>query len=201
MIGLVLVLSAVALMLDARLRSALVAYLVFTLATLWLAFPHEPSRGALALFVLIAVVKLVAGPLVIVAIVRRFGVGENLLPSFNLAWRVAVAVASVALGSAVGRMDAFVHLPLAGVVFTALFASAAIVVLHRSLLAHVIGLLALGSAISLAGAVFAPGIAGATELADTFDIVIATLVALSIARSLVAFDPHLDVRSLRGLRG
>jgi len=76
-----------------------------------------------------------------------------------------------------------------------------IVLLHRNLLAHVIGLLTLGSAITLAGAVFAPQLPGAIEIADTFDAVLATVVALAIARALIAYDPHLDIRSLRELRG
>lgn len=201
MIEAILVISAVMLMLDARLRSAMLAYVVFTAATLWLAFPREHSVHALALFAVIGLVKIVAGPLLIVALVRTYGVPENLSASFNIAWRIAVAMAAVALGAAAATMTAFAHMPLAGAVFTAFFSSAAIVILHRNLLAHVIGLLALGSAISLAGAVFAPGVWGATELADTFDVVIATLVALSVARSLIAFDPRLDVRSLRDLRG
>ena len=201
MIEIVLIFSAVALMLDARLRSALVAYETFTVATLILAFAHENSFKAIGFFLLIALVKLIAGPLLILAIVRRYGASENLMPSFNIAWRALAALAAIGLGAAAARMTAFEHISYAGAVFTALFSSAMVVVLHRNLIAHVIGLLALGSAISLAGAVFAPGLGGATELADTFDVVIATLVALSVARSLAAFDPRLDVRSLRGLHG
>lgn len=201
MIDTILVLSSVALMLDARLRSALVIYLTFTGATLWLSFPREHTPYALAFFAAIAAVKMIASPLLIVWMVRRYGVPENLTASFNIAWRIVVAIAAVALGAAVAHMDAFAHVARAGAVFTALFSSTAVVVLHRNLLAHMIGLLMLGSAISLAGAVFAPGLSGATELADAFDAVISALVAFSVARSIIAFDPRLDVRSLRGLRG
>jgi hydrogenase-4 membrane subunit HyfE len=59
----------------------------------------------------------------------------------------------------------------------------------------------LGSAITLSGAVFAPGLPSAIEIADTFDAVVATVVALAIARALIGFDPQLDIRSLRELRG
>jgi hydrogenase-4 membrane subunit HyfE len=76
-----------------------------------------------------------------------------------------------------------------------------IVIVFRNLLAHAIGLLVLGSAITLAGAVFAPSLPGAIEIADTFDAVVATIVALTIARAILAYDPHLDIRSLRELRG
>lgn len=188
-------------MVDSRLRTALIAYLTFTGATLWLAFPHVEGARGLALFALIAVVKLIVGPALILWIVRRYGVPGDLSPSFNVAWRIACAATAVAAGYAVGSMEAFRDVPLADAVFAGVFSGAAILILHRNLLAHVIGLLALGSAISLAGVVFAPKLSGAVELADTFDIVIATLVALAIARTLIAYDPNLDVRSLRNLRG
>ncbi len=196
-----LIVSAVLLMLDARLRSALAAYVIFTGATLWLAIPHDHRAPALMFFLLLGMVKLFAGPALIITIVKRYGVPENLSTSFNLAWRFGIAVGVVSLGGFVGTLPAFAHIALARTVFTAVFASGAIFVLHRNLLAHVIGLLAFGSCISLAGAVFAPGLSGASELADTFDVVLATIVALAVARALLAFDPKLDVRSLRGLRG
>jgi hypothetical protein len=200
-VELLLTASAAVLMLDSRLRPALAAYAVLTATTLWQSFPHAASPAALALFAALAAIKLVAGPLAIVALVRRYRVPEYLTPSFNTAWRVGFAALAVVAGHEAGRMTAFAHVPLAGAVFTAVFASVATVLLHRNLLAHVIGLLALGSAISLAGAVFAPGLSGAVELADTFDVVIATFVALAIARAILAYDPQLDVRSLRTLRG
>jgi hydrogenase-4 membrane subunit HyfE len=84
-------------------------------------------------------------------------------------------------------------------VLYAIFTSMMIVVRHRNLLAHAIGLL--GGAITLSGAVFAPGLPSAIEIADTFDAIIATVVALAIARALVGFDPRLDIQSLRELRG
>jgi hypothetical protein len=189
------------LMVDSRLRTALIAYFTFTGAALWLGFPHVVGARGFALFALIAFVKLIVGPALILWIVRRYGVPEDLSPSFNVAWRIACAATAVAAGYAVGGMEAFRDVPLADAVFAGVFSGAAILILHRNLLAHVIGLLAIGSAISLAGVVFAPTLSGAVELADTFDIVIATLVALAIARTLIAYDPNLDVRSLRNLRG
>jgi len=196
-----LIVAASALMLDSRLRSALAAYVAFTAITLTLSFPHHAAPAALALFAAVAAIKLMLGPAAILLIVRRYGVPEYLAPSFGLAWRVAFAAVAIVAGHEVGRMTAFAGVHLAAVVFTALFSSVATVVLHRNLLAHAIGLLALGSSISLAGALFAPAMPGAVELADTFDAVIATFVALGIARALIAYDPTLDVRSLRSLRG
>ena len=195
-----LVASAAILMLDSRLRSALAAYVVFTGTTLWLSFTAESAVG-IGIFAALAAIKLLIGPLAILWLVRRYRLPEYLAPSLPAVWRVALAAVAIVAGHAAGRMPAFAGIALAGTVFTALFASVATVALHRNLLAHIIGLLVLGSAITLAGAVFARGLPGAVELADTFDAVIATFVALAIARSLVAYDPLLDVRSLRSLRG
>jgi hypothetical protein len=93
------------------------------------------------------------------------------------------------------RMTAFLHIASAGVAFYAIFTSMMIVVvLHHSLLAY-------GSAITLSGAVFAPGSPSAIEIADRFDAVIATVVPLAIALALTGSDPQLNIRSLRKLRG
>lgn len=199
-IGLIL-LSAAVLAIDSRLRTALVAYASFTAATLWLAFPHPSTPAEIAFVATLSILKLVVGPLAIVMLVRRYQVSEDLAPSLGLAWRLLIVVVTLAATHAIRQMTALNDIPSAGVVFYAVFASMMIVVLHRNLLAHVIGLLMLGSAITLAGAVFAPDLPGAIELAGTFDAVIATLLALSIARALLAFDPRLDIRSLRELRG
>jgi hydrogenase-4 membrane subunit HyfE len=199
-IGLILV-SAALLAIDSRLRSALIVYVSFTGATLWLAFPREATPAELALFATLAVVKLIVGPAALIMLVRRYGVPEDLAPSLNLAWRLLLVVGTLLAAHEIRTMTAFVSVPAAGVVFYAIFTSVLIVVLHRNLLAHVIGLLMLGSAITLAGAVFSPGLPGAIETADTFDAVIATVVALAIVRALVAYDPRLDIRSLRELRG
>jgi len=199
-IGLIL-LSAAMLAIDSRLRSALVAYTVFTAATLWLAFPRESTLTAVAFFAALSVVKLAIGPTALIMLVKRYKVPEDLAPSLSLPWRLLLVATTLFAAHEIRRMTAFSDIASAGVVFYALFTSMMIVVLHRNLLAHVIGLLMLGSAITLSGAVFSPGLPGAIEIADTFDAVIATVVALSIARALIAFDPRLDIRSLRELRG
>jgi hydrogenase-4 membrane subunit HyfE len=197
-----IILAAAALLaIDSRLRSALIAYLCFSAGTLWLAFPHAANARALAFFAVLALVKLVAGPAALIVLVRRYHVPEDLAPSFNLALRLLLVAATLLAAHGIRLMTAFRDVDAAGVVFYAIFSSMLIVLLHRNLLAHVIGLLTLGSAITLAGAVFAPQLPGAIEIADTFDAVLATVVALAIARALIAYDPHLDIRSLRELRG
>jgi hydrogenase-4 membrane subunit HyfE len=199
--GIVITLAACALILTGRIKSALLAYLAFSAGALVLSFPHGAHAAGLALFGLLASAKLVAGPLVLVWLVRTHGAPEDLAPAMSVAWRVVFAVAAVAIGRAAGELSGFAHSPHAGTVFTAFFCSVAIVIVHRNLLAHVLGLLALGSAVSLAGAVFGEGLSGAIELGDTFDILLATLVALALARAIVIHNPRLDVRRMRELRG
>lgn len=201
MVTLVVLLAGAALIAHSRLSASLAAYVAFTAATLWLGYDPSADAAHLALFALIGAIKIVAGPFAVVLLARRHRLPQNLVPSVNAPWRMAIVVAVAFAGYEIGGLPSFANVPHAGIVFYGVFAAIATVLLHRNLLAHVIGLLALGSAISLAGAVFAPGLPGSIELADTFDAVIATLVAVLVARALIAYDPHLDVRSLRELRG
>ena len=193
--------SSAILMLGGRLRTAIAAYAAFTATALWLALPHAADTRSLAIFAALATIKLVVVPTALLLMVRRYGVPDRLAPSFGAALRILLAVVAIVAGHEAGRIAGFAGVALAGTTFTAIFASIGAIVLHRNLLAHVIGLLALGSSISLAGSAFASGLPAGVELADTFDVVMATFVALGVARALVAFDPTLDVRSLRSLRG
>lgn len=199
-IGSILV-SAALLTVDSRLRTSIVLYVIFTTATLALAFPHPAGAAETAFVATLALLKLVVGPFALIALVRRYKVSEDLGPSLGLAWRLAIVALTLVVAHEIRNLSALASLSSSGVVFYAVFASVMIVVLHRNLLAHVMGLLMLGSSITLAGAVFAPELPGAIELAGTFDAVMATLLALAIARALIAFDPGLDIRSLRELRG
>ena len=72
---------------------------------------------------------------------------------------------------------------------------------HRNLLAHVIGLLVLGTGIELAGATLAPGLPAAFELGATFDVLVATFIGLALVRAIATHNPLLDVDALRRLRG
>jgi hydrogenase-4 membrane subunit HyfE len=201
MVAIVILISAAMLIVDPRLRSALAAYVVFTAATLYLAFPAGAAATDVAFFAALAAIKLIAGPSALIFLVRRYHVPEDLAPSPNIVVRLVIVAVALAGARQVGEMAAFAGIASTGIVFYALFTSMMIVIVYRNLLAHVIGLLVLGSAITLAGAVFAPSLPGAIEIADTFDAVVATIVALTIARAILAFDPHLDIRSLRELRG
>lgn len=201
MVTLVVLLSAAVLIADSRLNSSLLAYVAFTAATLWLGYDPQAGPAHLALFACIGALKIVAGPLAVWLLARKYAVPRNLAPSLSAPWRVAVAAGVAFTAYEIGRVPAFAGAAHADAVLYAIFAAISTIVLHRNLLAHAIGLLALGSAITLAGAVFAPGLPGSVELASTFDAVIATLVAVLLARALVTYDPRLDAASLRELRG
>ncbi len=182
-------------------RVAVVGYVAFTAMIIVLLAHHESGATAITLLALIAFAKLLVGPAALVFVTLRYRLPWNLLPSANLPLRIVTVVAMAFIAHAIGRMDAFAPIHQASIVFFALFASVATVVLHRSLLAHIMGLLMLGGAITLAGASFAPSLPGAVELADTFDIIMTTFVALGVVRALLAHDPRVTITALRDLRG
>jgi hydrogenase-4 membrane subunit HyfE len=199
----VIILAAAILVIDSRLRTAVVAYVIFTLGTLWLSHPHgaDTTIAGIAVFSILAFIKVVIGPAALLWLRRKYRVPDDLAPSVNLGGRIAVVALALFFAHMFAGMPAFSDVTAGSVVLYCIFASICIVILHRNLLAHVIGLLALGSAVTLAAAVFAPSLPGAVELADTFDAVIATLIAIAMARAIIVHDPRLDIRSLRELRG
>jgi hydrogenase-4 membrane subunit HyfE len=200
-VSIAIIISAAVLVIDSRLRTALLAYVVFTIGVLWISFPHDATPIGIVIFALLAFVKVVAGPAAIVWLRFKYRVPDDLGASSVLGIRVAVVAGALFLAHEFSQTRAFADVHDATIVFYALFASICIVLLHRNLLAHVIGLLTLGSAVSLAAAIFAPELPGAIELADTFDAVFATLIGIGVARAVIRHDPQLDIRSLRLLRG
>ncbi|MGZ3504428.1 MAG: hypothetical protein ACXWNK_07475 [Vulcanimicrobiaceae bacterium] len=199
----VIILAAAVLVIDSRLRTALAAYVIFTLGTLWLSRPHgaDVTTIGIAVFLLLACIKVFIGPTAFVWLRGKYRLPDDLAPSVNLGGRFVVVALALLFAHMFGRMPAFSDAGSGTLVFYCIFTSIFVVILHRNLLAHVIGLLALGSTVTLAAAVFAPGLPGAVELAGTFDAVIATLIAIAVARAVILHDPRLDIRSLRELRG
>ncbi len=198
-----IVLAGAVLVVGSRLREALIAYVAFTLCVLWLSHPRgdEATLVGIALFSALAFVKIVVGPAAVVWLRIAYRVPDDLAPSFTLGVRIGVVGVALLLAEYVSRAQAFAGVGAGFVVFYALFASICVVLMHRNLLAHIVGLLGLGSAVTLAAAVFAPALPGAIELAGTFDAVFATFIAIAVARAVILHDPRLDIRSLRGLRG
>lgn len=191
------------LILDSRLRTALLSYIVFTSCALWLSRPQQPheSAAAVVFFCTLAFIKIAVGPAALIWLRSRHRVPDDLAPSFSLGIRCGVVALALLVGEGVAHLQAFSAIPDVALVLYCMLASICIVILHRNLLAHIVGLLAFGSAVTLAAAVFAPALPGAVEMADTFDSVIATLIAISVARAVMLHDPRLDIRSLRELWG
>ena len=73
-------------------------------------------------------------------------------------------------------------------------------VVHRNLLAHVIGLLALGAG-ALGRRAVGPATSRIRRLGATFDALVGTFIGLALVRAFAAQNPMLDVESLRKLRG
>jgi len=124
-----ILISAAMLAIDPRFRSALVAYGIFTAATLYLAFPRGATATEIAFFAALAAVKLIAGPSALIFLVRRYRVPENLGPSFGLVWRILVVGLALAAAYEVRHMAAFAGIASTTIVFDALFVSMLIVVL------------------------------------------------------------------------
>ena len=198
-----IIIAAAVMIIDSRLRSALIAYVIFTVSILWLSHPGGTNATAMSivLFSLLTFIKVIVGPVAILWLRIKYRVPDDLAPSFNLGVRAAVAALALFLAHEFSHAHAFSGVPGSTIVFYAIFSSVCVVLMHRNLLAHVVGLLALGSAVTLTAAIFAPLLPGAIELADTFDAVFATFVAIAVARAVLLHDPRLDIRSLRGLRG
>jgi hypothetical protein len=202
-VSIAIIIAGGVLVIDPRLRSALIAYIVFTISVLWLAHPRgaEATAVGIALFTFLAIVKVIVGPSAILWLRVKYRVPSDLGPSVGLGVRVGIAALALFIAHELSRAQAFADATGGTIVFYALFSSICVVLINRNLLAHVVGLLALGSAVTLAAAVFAPSLPGAIELADTFDAVFATFIGIGVARAVILYDPRLDVRSLRGLRG
>jgi len=190
-----------ALVVDARIRTALLGYVLFTGIALSFSYPGLGDVRVFAIFVALAFVKLVVGPVSILWLEKHRGLRNDLRPSFPLGGRIALVLFALGLAHSAGRLPAFSDIHNVGLVFFALATSIAVVIAHRSLIANAIGLLALGSTVSLAAVVFVPHVPMSAELADTFDAVLATLVGLAIAREIARENPELDVRGMRELRG
>jgi hypothetical protein len=199
----VIIVAGAILIIDSRLRSALAAYVVFAVGALWFSFPRgsEVTIGSLAMFGALALIKIVAAPSALLWLRWRHQVTDDLGPSFSLALRVVMVLMIVALARYISDAQAFNGVSEGTIVFYEIFASISTILVHRNLIAHVIGLLGLGSAVTLAAAVYARALPGAIDAADTFDAIVTTLIAIAIARAVAVHDPRLDIRSLRKLRG
>jgi len=202
MLEVVLLLSGASLILLTRTTAVVVGYVVLAgLTTAFVAVPASHSPLALVLFVAAALLKLVVAPVGIVLFVRANPAAGDLRPSVPLPARIVLVIGFALTARALVHHEALAGIALSPVVAYTVLCAAGMLVVHRNLLAHVLGLLALGTGVTLAGAVMAPDLPESVELGATFDALVATFIGLALVRAVVAHNPLLDVESLQSLRG
>jgi hypothetical protein len=197
-----LLLGGAILVVASRTRVLVFAYVL--LAVIAVADSAAPALGAalpLVVFAGSAFLKLVVAPAGLLVFVGRYPAARDLRPSLPF-WGRCVSVAIFAAAAkGVGAFPGFASLPSATFAAYLLLCSIGTVIVHRNLLAHLVGLLALGTAVTLAGTIVAPQLPESVELGATFDALVATFVGLGLVRAFLAHNPVLDVEALRELRG
>ncbi len=185
-----------------RTSQALAAYVALGATAVILSAEDMPHAGVgLASLGLAVALKLVVAPLAVVFLIRRHEAAKYLRSSIALPARIAVAIALAGLAASVASMPALRGLTMSREIVFAVLCGATMIVVHRNLMAGVIGLLALDAAVTLAGAEFAPTVPHLLDLFAAFDALVVTVIAVAILRELHRHYPTLDVRSLRKLRG
>jgi hydrogenase-4 component E len=159
------------------------------------------SPTAFAIFALTTLMKVIVAPLGIVWFLRENPPAADLHPSLALPQRLLLAIGIAVAAAAIAHVPALAEIPLLRLIAYVVLCGIGMLVVHRNLLAHVIGLLALGAGITLAGAELAPQLPESVELGATFDALVGTFIGLALVRAFAAQNPMLDVESLRKLRG
>ena len=202
MVDLLMLFAGALLIVERRTPRILIAYVVLAATASIFILPSAlESPLALALFALSSLVKLVVVPVGILLFLRANPAASDLRPSIGLPARIVLVVAFASIARAVGHSAALAPVPMQGMVAYVVLCSVGMLIVHRNLLAQVMGLLALGAGITLAGATLAPALPESVELGATFDALVATFIGLALVRAFVAENPVLDVESLRRLRG
>lgn len=204
-LALIVLVAGGLLVVTGRTVLALVAYVVLAAtASVLIAPATAGSLLAVIVFGGTTVMKVVVAPLGILWFLRAQPAVRALRPSLSAPLRLLLAIGFAALAVFVARAVGFrsdvaaAQLEL-GVFFVA--CGVGMLIVHRNLIAHLIGLLVLGTGITLCGAILAPSLPESVELGATFDALVGTFVGLTLIRAFAAHDPLLDVESLRSLRG
>jgi hydrogenase-4 membrane subunit HyfE len=198
---LVLVAGAI-LIVSGRTAYVLGAYVVLAVIASILIEPstHE-SKLAFALFVGTTAIKVFVAPLGIMYFLRGNPPAADLRSSVSMPLRLLLAIGLALVAAAFARIESLAGIPMQGLVAYVTLCGVGMLVVHRNLVAHVIGLLALGAGVTLAGAVLAPQLPESVELGATFDALVGTFIGLALVRAFVVQNPMLDVEFLRRLRG
>jgi hydrogenase-4 membrane subunit HyfE len=199
---LAILLAGAVLIVSARTRYVLAAYVVLAaIASALIAPSALISPMTFAIFALTTTLKVIVAPLGMIFFLRGNPAAGQLRPSLTMPQRLALAIAFAIVAAQVAHLPALAGIPMQRVVAFVILCGTGMLVVYRNLLAHLLGLLALGAGITLAGAVLAPQLPESVELGATFDALVGTFIGLALVRAFLAHNPLLDVDSLRRLRG
>jgi len=197
-----LLIAGAVLLLSARTVHMLVAYVVLAATVSFFVAPSAlESPLSLSLFVVSVILKVIVAPIGILAFVRANPAAGYLRPSLAAPLRLVLALAFALVSRSGATLPSLSGTPLRDLLGFVILCGVGVLIVHRNLLAHVIGLLVLGAGVTLAGAVLAPTLPESVELGATFDALVATFIGLALVRAFFAHNPVLDVESLRKLRG
>jgi hydrogenase-4 component E len=199
---LLMLLAGATLVVNGRTGQALVAYIVLAATASAVLLPSSlVSPTAVVLFSLSAILKVVLAPVGLRWFLRANPTADNLSPSMSAPVRLVLVISMAFAATSIARDPALSGVPMLGTAVFTVLCGICMLMVHRNLLAHVIGLLVLGTGIELAGAMLAPGLPAALELGATFDVLVATFIGLALVRAMATHNPLLDVEALRRLRG
>jgi hydrogenase-4 membrane subunit HyfE len=201
-VNLVVLLAGAVLIVSARTAFVLAAYVALAVTASVLILPSVlESPLAFSFFLLTTVMKVIVAPLGFMLFLRGNPAAADLRPSLSLPLRLLLAIAFALVAAEFARFPALAAIPMQRLVAYVVLCGIGTLVVHRNLLSHIIGLLALGAGVTLAGAVLAPQLPESVELGATFDVLVGTFIGLALVRAFVAKNPLLDVGSLTKLRG
>ncbi|MGA2392339.1 MAG: NADH-quinone oxidoreductase subunit K [Candidatus Lustribacter sp.] len=201
-IELLILVAGAGLIVDTSTARVVVAYVIIVGLVAVLAAPATLSASlTLAFFAATCVLKLVAAPIALWEFARRNAAARSLRPAIGLPVRLIVVLAVVFAAQLVPRVPGLGSISHAALAAYVVLCGLAVLVVHRNLLAQVIGLLVLSSGVTLAGVVSAPQLPEAVELGAAFDVLVVTFIGLALVRAMITENPLLDIESLRRLRG
>jgi hydrogenase-4 membrane subunit HyfE len=186
---------------DTRAKRVLAGYIAIAVVTTAITLPGASATvGGLILFGLATVLKVVLAPVGILWFIRLNPEAEDLRASVPLPIRVLSVIALVVLCRAVDKLPVAAALPQQSTVAFVTLCGIAMLIMHRNVLADLLGLLLFGAGITLEAALAAPELPAAVELGAAFDVLVTTFIGLALLRTFHARD-LLDVDRLKALRG
>lgn len=201
MLGILILFAAGALIVCGRTSLVVLAYVVIAFIATWSQLPASTSLLALSLLIISALLKLGVAPLGLWLFASKNVEARDLRPAFTIPVRLVIVVILAVAAKEAGGMSAFASFPGIDAGLFVVLCGLGMLMVQRSLLANLLGLLALGEGVTLTAAAFAPTLPESVELGATFDIVVVTFIGLAIARAFLVHNPLLDIESLRSLRG